>query len=241
MSPYRPRLWLGLGLSVLAAGGMPALAADPACQPAAQVPLGEAGESGEGEGGPATPAARALVLDRMAAQIAAGATARAAGDADSAEILVAAATDEGPARLARRGDGPDPALEAALAPLAAAPGDAAAGTAALRAVEQALATTTTPIIERAAGMTAAALEAFTAALDCGRLADRAAYAEAGALVRRARAVLAGLPGDAVREMAGDLDRLAALLPPAPPEPPPATGAVSALVSHALLAASDAGR
>jgi hypothetical protein len=42
-------------------------------------------------------------------------------------------------------------------------------------------------------------------------------------------------------MAGDLDRLTALLPVEPPAALPAMGTVSALVSHALLAASDAGR
>jgi hypothetical protein len=238
MTTYRPRIWLGLGLSVLLAGtAAPALAAEPGCVAAAPAPLGEGGEAGEG--GPATPASRALLLDRMAAQIDGAAAARAADDAESADILVAAATDEGPARLARRGDGPDPALEAALAPLAAAPADAAARVAALRAVEAAI--PAAPPVERAAGLTALALEAFGAAQECGRLADRAAYAEAQALARRARGLLRDLPGPAAREMAGDLDRLTALLPVEPPAALPAMGAVSALVSQALLAASDAGR
>ncbi|TDH61609.1 hypothetical protein E2C06_15875 [Dankookia rubra] len=241
MTCYRPRIWLGLGISVLLAGAAdPVRAADPGCVAAAPAPLGEAGESGEaGEGGPATPASRALLLDRMAAQIEGAAAARAAGDAESADILVAAATDEGPARLARRGDGPDAALEATLAPLAAAPADAAAKGAALRAVETAI--PTTPPVERAAGLTALALEAFGAAQECGRLTDRAAYAEAQALARRALGLLRALPGQAAQEMVSDLSRLTILLPVQPPAALPAMGAVSALVSHALLAASDAGR
>ena len=85
------------------------------------------------------------------------------------------------------------------------------------------------------------LEAFAAAQECGSLADRAAYAEAQALARRALGLVRDLPGPAVREMAGDLDRLAALLPVVPPATLPAMGAVSALVSRAVLAASDAGR
>jgi hypothetical protein len=179
----------------------------------------------------------------MAAQLAGAAETRAAGDADSADILVAAATDEGPARLARRAEGPDAALEAALAPLATAPGDAAAATAAQRAVETALqaapaALSPTARVGRAAGLTSLALEAFTAAQDCGQGIDRAAYAEARALARRALDLIRSLPGQSVGEMAGELEKLAALLPATPTNPLPATGTVSALVSHALLAASD---
>src|SRR5690349_21169829 len=102
MITYHSRLWLGFGLSFLAAGAFAPASAAPACQSAAPALLGEGAENGEVEGGPPSPVARAQILDRMAAQIEGALAARAAGDAESAEILVAAATDEGPARLARR-------------------------------------------------------------------------------------------------------------------------------------------
>ena len=249
MTSYRPRLWFGLGLSVLVAGpGLPALAAsDPACLVPPLMPGGE-GEGGErgGEGAVTTPETRALLLDRMAAQITGAAEARAAGDAGSADILVGAATDEGPARLARRGGGADAVLEARLAPLAAAPGDAAAASAALAAVEAALAAvpgaaTQAARLERAAGLAALALDAFADAQDCGRLVDGAAYAEARALVRRALLLLRNDRRRPAREMAGHLGRVAGLLPVVPPEPLPAGTDLSVLISKAVLAASDGGR
>lgn len=240
MTAYRPRIWFGLGISVLAVGlDAPARAADPACQASAAAPLGEAGESGEG--GAVTPASRALLLDRMAAQIEGAAAARDAGDAESADILVGAATDEGPARLSSRTGFSDLALNAALVPLAAAPADAAARDVAMRAVEAVLASERVTPTERAAGLATEALDAFAAAQDCGRLSDRAAYVEAGALVRRALGLVRAVAGAPAQEMAGALEKLAALLPAAPPATLPAMGAVSALVSGAVLAASDAAR
>ena len=210
--------------------------------PPRPAPLGEAGESGEaGEGGPATPASRRLLLDRMAAQVEGAAAARAAGDAESADILVAAATDEGPARLARRGDGADPALEAALAPLAAAPGDHAAIRAALRALDRALAAVpaATPV-DRAARNSPRWHSTPSA-----RRRNAAAWSTAPPMPRRrpwhGAPRAAALAGPAAREMAGKLAGLVALLPVEPPAALPAMGAVSALASQALLAASDAGR
>jgi len=242
MTRFRPRIWLGFGLSVLAVGSaVPSLAADPACQVPSSPSLGERGESGEGEGGPPSPLGRALGLDRMAAQADGAAAARAAGDIETTEILVGAATDEGPARLARRTGFQDPGLDAALARLAATPEDVGAARAALSAIEAALAAVPGTPVQRAAGLAALALEAFSAAQDCGRLADRAAYAEAGALARRARDLLLDQHGTSVREMTVGLERLAALLPHSPPDPLPTTGALSALVSQVQLAGSDAAR
>ncbi|PZW48401.1 hypothetical protein C8P66_105150 [Humitalea rosea] len=245
MTTYRPRLWLGLGLSVLAAG--PALAQDGKAAPACEKPMlqtGGAGEAGEsGEGTVATEEDLALEFDLMAAQIAGAAAARAAGDTESAEILTGAATDEGPAHLARRGHR-NAALEAAMAPLAAAPTDAAARAGAEAAIASGLAAMPgagTPLqrLGRAARMTAAALDAYGAALECGRLADRAAYVEARALAERGVSVLQGVDLPAATAMTTDLGRLLVLLPAVPPAEMPSIGAVSAIVSDALLEASDA--
>jgi len=243
MTAYRPRIWLGLGLSVLAAG--PAVAEGAGCEkPALQgsAEVGEAGEAGEsGETGAATAEDRALLLDRMAAQIAAAAMARADGDAESAGILIAAATDEGPASLARRGQRHEVALEAALAPLAATPTDPAAQAQAEHAIEAvlgALPGAPKPLsrVHRAERLLSAALSAYGAALDCGRLADRAAYFEARAMVVRSAALVAGLPQASAVTAA--VAPLLALLPATPPATMPPIGQVSALVSNALLEASD---
>lgn len=242
MTTYRPRLWLGLGLSVLASG--PALAQVALACDKPMIQTGSAGEAGEsGEGAVATQEDLALDFDLMAAQISGAVAARAAGDIETADILTGAAADEGPAHLARRGHRSE-ALEAAMLPLAAAPEDVAARTHAEAALASALAALPgagTPLqrLGRSARMTAAALDAYGAALDCGRLGDRAAYVEARALAERAVLVLRGVDLPAATAMTTDLGRLLVLLPAVPPAEMPSIGAVSTLVSNALLEASDA--
>lgn len=247
MPPARSRIWLGLGISVLVTDlALPIPFADAACLPSDQAPAGEAGEGG-GEAGADPVLLRLPILDRMAAQIAGANELTAAGDAENADILASAAVDEGLARLERLAGGRDRALEAQLEPLAAAPGDAAARAAALQGVESALAAmpdsaTAKFRIHRAMALLGLVLDAYAAAVNCDGPTDRAAYAETRALVLRARAQLDPVATSAAaREVVDDLGRLATMLPAAAPDPLPPLGEVSAMVSRALLAASDAER
>lgn len=251
MQQFRPRLWFSLGLSVLA--GQAALAQGPApaeaCAPrgAAEASLdgGEAGESGEDAGSAAERGAVALL--RIEAQLDAAEAAQRRGERETADVMMMAASDEGPARLARAQGKPDRPLEHALEVLALAQPGSEAAEKAGRLVREMLAKAlaATPELRRPVGQVDMALrlasEAMAAhgkAIDCGRLADGAAYAEASALAARARrlAEKADLPEAAgvVRE----LRALAALLPEDPAGANLQTGAVAAATSRALLEASE---
>lgn len=244
MPPARARIWIGLGLSVLATdAALPFRAAQATCLPSDQAPQGEAGEGG-GESGLDPMLLRIPVLDRMAAQIAAAQELQGLGDAEDADILAAAAADEGFARLDRLAEGKNRALHQQLDPLAQTPGDAGLRVAALRAIETELAAapdiqSAKGRIHRSASLTAQALEAYGAALNCGGPLDRAAYAEARALVLRARTLLDGTTDQAAaRDMMDPLADLTARLPAAAPASLPPLGEISALVSRVLLAATE---
>ncbi len=244
MPPERSRIWLGLGVSILAADlALPLRLAKAACLPSDQPPQGEAGEGGGEAGGDPAPR-RVPVLDRMAAQIAAADELTASGDTESADMLAAAAADEGLARLERLAGSRDQALAAQVEPLASDPGSARARAMALRGIEDALAAgpdsaSSAGRIGRAAALAGLALEAYGAALNCDGPVDRLAYAETRALVRRAHGLLEPATDVATaREMAGFLTQLVGRLPFAPPEPMPPLGEISALVSRTLLAAKD---
>lgn len=242
---FRPRLWLTLGLSVLApmAAAQVATPPAPACADGTlrgDSDLGEAGESGEGVGSEGD--RRAVALARIVAQIAASDARRLAGDGETAAVLLMAAADAGPARLARAG-GRSRELEAALAAVAEAPQDPdrrAAVHRRLDAMAAALPEMAEPLgrLRLSLRLVAEALSAYAAAVECDRIADRAAYAEASALAEEAAEMARAAAVPASDDAVTALRRVALLLPAGVPDVPPAVGLVSAAVSRALLDGSD---
>jgi hypothetical protein len=101
MPTLRPRLWLGLGVSVLLQGASDDAAAQTHAAPAAPPPGLQGGEGGEGgEGGveagraAADPVAYLTAIDVMAAHVLAGRDAYAAGEAPAAAEMFAHAIAE---------------------------------------------------------------------------------------------------------------------------------------------------
>jgi hypothetical protein len=257
------KLWLALGTAIVLPASA-ALAAEPRCDPqevleAARLDRASSGGGGEaGESGAAPETRLAMGLVSLAADLAAGDAALAAGEPETASILFGFALDEGYHRIAQPlREAGQPGFEPALAALERAsanrdPGFSAAREKARAGLDAALgavpdAKTPRGALDAGVELVNRAARDFQLAVACGRIGDPLAAWQARAAaslgldaLRRAAASLGAKDPASTAAMLREAEALLAMLPSHPIGNAPAAdaGIVTATSSRVLLAAGE---